>query len=91
MRGGQHNTESGHPKMPGGILQKAEIAEISDTMTLKKPVIGMFSINREKVSKYIGGKLKYATGDRSSKYNNLEDFTAEIDEFSKTVHQNNKI
>ncbi len=60
-------------------------AEISDAITLEKPVIGMFFIDREKVSKYICGKLECAIGCKSSKYNDLEDFTAKVKEFSKTV------
>ena len=60
-------------------------AEISDAITLEKPVIGMFFIDREKVSKYICGKLECAIGCKSSNYNDLEDFTAKVKEFSKTV------
>ena len=60
-------------------------SEISDAITLKKPVITMFSIDELKVSAYILGKLKKTENCRYSKYDNENDFIEIIKEFSKTV------
>ena len=60
-------------------------AEISDAIVLKKPVIGMFSIDELKVSAYILGKLKKSENCRHSGYDDEDDFIEKVKEFSKTV------
>lgn len=60
-------------------------SEISDAITLKKPVIGMFSVDEQKVSAYILGKLKKSKNCRYSKYDDEDNFIEIVKEFSKTV------
>lgn len=60
-------------------------AEISDAIALRKPIIGVFCIDKLKVSAYIRGKLKKTGTCRYSKYNNENDFIEKVKEFSKTV------